>query len=1024
MSSESTKTETESSGVKRRDFLKILGAGTAVATTIGCSSDRVDKLIPYLVQPDHTVPGVSTYYATTCRECSAACGVIAETRDGRTIKLEGNPAHPLNRGALCAKGQAALQGLYNPDRYRTPMVRKGNALVATTWDDAIKLLAQKLGAARSAGQLANAVFINQHESGSFPAFLDQWLAAYGMPAHLSYDGGADHAAMAAHTAAYGAAWPRFDFTAASLVISFGADFLDGWGASVPQQLDWADARAKLTGAPRMVYVGPRRSLTGLNADTWLDCKPGTEVAIANALAGTMPVAQAAQASGVDAGRLQSVVNEYKGARGALVLAAGNTPTAGDLLTAVTALNKANGAIGTTIRADQAITSFEGIAPEAALRAAAARMQSGAVPVVFVRGANPVYSMPKSSGFAEAFAKVPFKVSFASTMDDTAEMSDLILPDHHSLESWGDAQPVAATISLQQPAMDPIYDSRPTPEVLVAVAKADPATAAPFAAFRDYRTWLFTRIPGGEAAITAALPKGVMPGALPAPTTTRPAVATAPAAPAIDQTQGDMYLVVYPHPAVGGDGRGANKPWLQEMPDPVTKICWQTIVEMHPLTAKRMGIDNNDLVTVKTAQGSLTAPVYLYLGIRQDTVAIAAGRGHKYAGRYAKAGENALDLLPLTQNAAGGIPFVSTKASVSKTGGAVLLATTEGSARQHLREVARAVPVAALGGVNRSGEEGIKPEGEAEEIMPGDASHEFLPGLRSPVANDAQGVLGDPKSKDKGMYDPNHWSNMAKRRWAMTIDLARCTGCSACMTACYAENNIPTVGAEWQTPQFLPDRTGFGANITRSREMTWIRLERYYEGGEDGSADFETRFIPMLCQHCGNAPCEPVCPVYATYHSPDGLNVQVYNRCVGTRYCSNNCPYKVRYFNWFGYGEPHRPQYAFPEPLNWQLNPDVTVRGKGVMEKCTFCVQRIRETENRAKLEDRPLRPDEFTTACAEACPSRAITFGDAADENWSVARMVHDARAYHVFEELNTFTAVVYLKKVIHPAPGTPAAQA
>jgi molybdopterin-containing oxidoreductase family iron-sulfur binding subunit len=269
-----------------------------------------------------------------------------------------------------------------------------------------------------------------------------------------------------------------------------------------------------------------------------------------------------------------------------------------------------------------------------------------------------------------------------------------------------------------------------------------------------------------------------------------------------------------------------------------------------------------------------------------------------------------------------------------------------------------------------------------------------------------------------MYREDHWSKMADRRWAMTVDLARCTGCAACVTACYAENNIPTVGADWQGGTFLPDRTGFGANITRSREMAWIRLERYYEGGEDGGANFDTRFVPMMCQQCGNAPCEPVCPVYATYHAPDGLNVQVYNRCVGTRYCSNNCPYKVRYFNWFGYGEPARPQYAFPEPLNWQLNPDVTVRGKGVMEKCTFCVQRIRETENRAALEHRGVEPDEFTTACAEACPSRAITFGDAAHEDWAVAKMVNDRRAYHVFEELNTFTAVVYLKKVLHPAPG------
>ncbi|MEW5918414.1 MAG: 4Fe-4S dicluster domain-containing protein, partial [Gemmatimonadota bacterium] len=257
----------------------------------------------------------------------------------------------------------------------------------------------------------------------------------------------------------------------------------------------------------------------------------------------------------------------------------------------------------------------------------------------------------------------------------------------------------------------------------------------------------------------------------------------------------------------------------------------------------------------------------------------------------------------------------------------------------------------------------------------------------------------------------------------------------CVTACYAANNIPTVGARWQGRSLRPfhssDGSGWdtrpGANILKGREMAWLRIERYYEGGEDGSADFETRFLPMMCQHCGNAPCESVCPVFATYHAPDGLNVQVYNRCVGTRYCSNACPYKVRYFNWHGYGVAERRQYAFPEPLNLQLNPDVTVRGVGVMEKCTFCVQRIREAENRAKLENREVAPDEFTTACAQACPSRAIIFGDAADANWTMAKTIDDARRYHALSDLNTYTAVVYLKKVTHPrgeaatTPATPA---
>ena len=477
--------------------------------------------------------------------------------------------------------------------------------------------------------------------------------------------------------------------------------------------------------------------------------------------------------------------------------------------------------------------------------------------------------------------------------------------------------------------------------------------------------------------------------------------------------GDYFLMVYPH-AVLGTGASANKPWLQELPDPVSKICWQSWVEVHPATARKLGVVAGDHLTVQTAAGRVTAPAFIYLGIRQDTVAIALGQGHTAYGRYAKdIGVNALDALGGIWNGSGAMAFTQSRATITKAGASSPLVTTEGSARQHGRGIAQALTVADLIAGRYK---------EEEHHLPGDASHEFLPGLRSPVAADAQGDLADSTSKDQGMYDPKHWSGMAKRRWAMTIDLARCTGCSACVTACYSENNIPTVGARWQGRSLRPGSatdegawdTRPGANILKGREMSWLRIERYFEGGEDGSTDFEARFVPMMCQHCGNAPCEPVCPVYATYHSPDGLNVQVYNRCVGTRYCSNGCPYKVRYFNWHGFGEPERRQYAFPEPLHLQLNPDVTVRGKGVMEKCTFCVQRIREAENLAKLENRELKPDEFTTACAQACPSKAIVFGDAADESWSVAKLAEDARAYHVFEELNTYTAVVYLKRVNH----------
>jgi anaerobic selenocysteine-containing dehydrogenase/Fe-S-cluster-containing dehydrogenase component len=1068
--------ETGSTGVKRRDFLKVLGASSAAVATVGCSSEKVGDLVPYLVHPDETVAGVSTYYATTCRECAAACGLIAETRDGRVIKLEGNPEHPLNRGALCARGQSGVQGLYNPDRIRGPMVKEGGAWKAIGWDQAITLVSQKLGEARSRGGAANGIFINQHETGSFPAFLDGWLAGFGMGPHLSVDFEADSAAVQANRAAYGVSWPRLSFQDAKLIVSFGADFLDNWGLSVPQQLDFADARAKIEGAPRFVYIGPRRSLTGLNADQWIACRPGSELAIANALGGKGSIADAAAASGVAEATLTRLQQELAAAKPALVLSGARGGDALALAQAVVALNQAGGAVGTTVRPAESAGAFDGAATSADVLDAVERMRAGQVPVVFVRGANPAYALPSVVKFGEAFAKVPFKVSFSMYPDETTELCDLILPDLHPLESWGDAQAGANVLSLQQPAMDPVFaGTRAAADVLIQLAQKDPANAAKYPA-TDYRSWLISRYPGGMSAFTSAVQKGVGTGTVAA----RAARAAAPVVEArtaqpIDVSKGDFYLVTYLSPVLG-DGRGANKPWLQELPDPVSKVLWSSWVELHPETGARLGIERGDIVEVTTPRGKVRAPAYLYLGIRPDTIGLAIGQGHASVaklgdfepknhkagdlqwgyGRYARGiGIRAQDLLDGRTDLAGGLALVSTKATLAKTGDSETLVSTEGSARQHGRGIAQALTLTQLAGLRQApgaehadaiapqgsdnqesgggGSHGEGTGGKAEgqrgehaEEIPGEPSGAFLPGLRSPVAADAQGDLGSPTAedhgKDKGMYSPNHWSGMQNRRWAMTIDLARCTGCSACVTACYAENNIPTVGAPWQNATiYAVAKPGF--NITRGREMNWLRIERYFEGAEDGkfSEDFESRFVPMLCQHCGNAPCEPVCPVYATYHSPDGLNVQVYNRCVGTRYCSNNCPYKVRYFNWFGYGEEDRKQYAFPEPLNWQLNPDVTVRTKGVMEKCSFCVQRIREAETRAKTEGRELVADEFTTACSQACPSRAIIFGDAADPKWTVARQVEDRRAYHVFEELNTYTAVVYLKKVNHPGPATPA---
>src|SRR6185437_7754878 len=382
MSESSTPTDTPKQGTTRRNFLKVLGVAGATTAAVGCSSDHVEKLIPYLVHPDETVPGVSNFYASTCRECAAGCGVLLEVRDGRTFKVEGNPDHPLNRGALCSRGQASVQGLYNPDRIRSPLLRRNGKLSPISRTQAIQMLSQQLATIQGAGHAANAVFINQHETGSFPGYLDAWLTGYGMPAHLSWAARADGAVIAANKQSFGVAWPSLDFTAAKLIVSFGADFLETWGASVPQQLSFADARAKGAESPRFVYIAPRRSLTGLNADQWIACKPGSEVAIANALAGNGSVAQAAQAADVPAAALQALATALASGTPSLVLAGGTT----ELALAVNALNQKLGNVGRSVLPQKPIESFEGIATDAELTDAIEKMRAGQVPVLFVRGA--------------------------------------------------------------------------------------------------------------------------------------------------------------------------------------------------------------------------------------------------------------------------------------------------------------------------------------------------------------------------------------------------------------------------------------------------------------------------------------------------------------------------------------------------------------------------------------------------------------------------------------------------------------
>ncbi|HET9328525.1 MAG TPA: molybdopterin-dependent oxidoreductase [Candidatus Eisenbacteria bacterium] len=1048
----------ESVVFQRRDFLKMLGLGVAGAAT-GCGTRPADRLIPYLVAPNDVLPGVPYWYATTCRECSAGCGVLAKQREGRVIKLEGNPNHPVNRGGLCARGHAALQALYDPDRLKSPMVKEGSGWKAITWAEAMTLAGGKLTAARGRGAL-----VTGNITGSLHKLSSEWATAVGA-SHLVYEPFAHESLREANRRTFGvASVPQTDFSRARFVLSLGADFLETWGAPVSQMRGFTQKRSEDRTAS-FVAVEPRLSMTAANADEWVAIRPGTEMAFALGLARLILSEGLATAAG--AGGLLELVSAYTpeaveqqtdvpvdtlrriarafGTRRPSLAVAGGIAAQSEqsvaLLAAVNLLNHLVGNVGETVRFDRAL-NYDAVGSFADVQRLIGAMGEGQVGALVVHGANPVYAVPAWAGFAAAMDKVPFKVALATALDETAERCDLVLPVSHSLETFGDAQTTPGVYSLTQPAMRPLpmFDSRPAGDALIGLAQAAGAMSFPanwkdyllaewrtlhgrFGAGRDWDTfWADSLKAGGVFQETPV-------------TSTDARWSGAPVFAAAElKGNGDYALVVYPTIALH-DGRGANKTWLQELPDQATKVVWGSWAEIHPETAAKLGVQMGDPVRVETDAGSVEVPAFVYPGIRKDTVAIPLGQGHTAYGRFATGrGVNALALLPPAQDqASGAVAYLSARARLSKGTKAEFLARTQRNFDQHDRRIAQIIPVSALlaasaatqappaqehgtpghgagpaGGqethaqAHGAAEKGHSMMHRPEQTKPGKhteprahAPNEKIP-AHSISAFQSHEVVRSPRRipVSEGMY------GNAKHRWAMAIDLDRCTGCSACVVACNAENNIPAVGPKM---------------IQRGREMHWLRIERF--DGEEGKARTahgpDVRFVPMLCQHCTDAPCEIVCPVYATYHNPEGLNAQVYNRCVGTRYCSNNCPYKVRAFNFFDYGAPEKETFAFHEPLNWQLNPDVTVRSKGVMEKCTFCVQRILEGKGNAKDEERPLRDGEIKTACQQSCPTEAIVFGDLMDPNARVTQLSkNDERRYWVLEELNTKPGITYLKKI------------
>ncbi|MBI3636397.1 MAG: molybdopterin-dependent oxidoreductase [Candidatus Rokubacteria bacterium] len=959
--------------MNRRDFFKVVTTTGAAAAVSGCQQ-AAEKILPMVTPNEQLVPGVASWFASTCRECPAGCGVLARNREGRVVKLEGNPDHPVNHGALCVRGQAALQGLYHPNRFDGPQKRDGNTVAAVKWDDALKMVGDRIGELRRAGKGRAIALVTQLETGTLGTVLDKWTQAVGARPRVTFEPFGYEAVRAANRQVFGRdAIPYYAFEDAEVVLSFGADYLETWLSNVNAARGFAKMHSFKQGrAGTVVHVEPRQSLTASNADEWVRNAPGTEGLLAlavlkamvdaglvdrrfgDAVAG-LDIRKVAADTGVSAETIKHVAEVFGHAKPGLAVGGGVAVTgsnATQTLAAINLLNAAVGAVGKTVRFGPD-SAYARVTPYADVAALVPAMAAGEIELLLLGpGVNPAFTLPGGLKFTDAARKVPMIVSFANQPDETTALAHLVLPDVHWLEAWGDYAPREGVVGLMQPTMLPIKDSRPMGDVLLAAGRAplgDAGKALPNTIEDALRAAWEAVVRGqwGAALEQGGAWRDVAPAAVTAKVGTVDA-----GRPKLDGDANGLVLLAYPSFRFY-DGRSASRAWLQETPDTMTQSVWDAWAEVSLEVAKKLGLTTGDVVRVTSPHGAIEVPAYVSPTIHPDAVAIPIG--HRYAPYhvplYVSAPTTTLNPVALLGHApdagSGGATYLNVKVTLARTGARRPMAILQATHDQDEREIVQHVDL-------RTARE--------------------------------QALRGKPKDAHDpvSMYPPQVYPGY---RWGLAIDTDACIGCQACTVACQAENNVPVVGK---------------AQAAYGRQLHWLRIERWAEGKADHPTNV---FLPMLCQHCEIAPCEPVCPVFAAYRTEEGLNGQVYNRCVGTRYCGNNCPYHVRRFNWFN--------YARPEPLDVQLNPDVTVRQLGVMEKCTMCIQRIVAGKDHARDEKRPVRDGDIQTACQQTCPTQAITFGNLKDEKAEVVKLVHSPRTYHVLEELGTRPSVSYLKKIV-----------
>lgn len=1023
----------------RRDFLKLMGFSTAAAVVAASCEMPVHKAIPYLNKPDDITPGIANYYASTYINDGDAVSVVVKQREGRPIKIEGNDLSPLSKGGTSAQCQASVLDLYDTRRLRYPLIDKKEA----TFEAVDKMVAD--GIAAAAGKPL-VLLTSSITSVTGKQIISQFLEKYPGSRHVQYDAVSYSGMINANQASYGQkAIPAYRFDNARVIVSLGADFLGTWLSPVVFSSQYAVNRridSKNPTMSRHIQFDSFLSMTAANADEKYIHKPSETGAIALALLGALGGGTSANLSGDVADGVKKTAAELSANKGkAVVVCGSNDP---NIQIIVNAINEAIGANGTTINWNTPVNYRQGT--DAEMAALVNDLAAGSIGGLLVYGANPVYSYYDAKKVADGIKKCPFTLSFSEKLDETTELCKYVIPASNWLESWGDAELQKGTISSIQPLIHPLFKTRQFEDSLL---KLVGSTDDYLTYFRKYWT---DRLGGqtnydkfiqdgivadgkllsspkvvrvedvtsstavDDVALDASQASGKTDSLSVARDTTAAKVVIAPpvvtqmgslpfignvqdAASKISAKGGATEFVLYQNVAMR-TGNKASNAWLQELSDPITKATWDNYAVISPEMGKKLfDIDifnprdadkyevHPEKPVMKMTVNGLTIelPALIIPGTHPDVVALPLGYGRQSAdpkntGEYIgpSAVNSGKNVYPFTSFSGGFVSYIAT-GTVEKTDKKYMVAIsqthniTEG--RPVIREQNLKDFAADPGKLNRE---------EEEELA----------------------QFGKDFARDATMYPTFEKPGI---KWGMSIDLGTCIGCMACVIACVAENNISTVGKQ---------------EVARFHDMQWLRIDRYYSGNPKNP---DVTFQPMLCQHCDNAPCENVCPVTATSHSSEGLNQMIYNRCIGTKYCMNNCPYKVRRFNWYDWnGSDSFPnnQVGFiseatadldDDLSRMVLNPDVTVRSRGVMEKCTFCVQRLQEGKLNAKKEGRPLRDQEVKTACMQACPTNAINFGNVNDPNSEIYKLRYQEqkdRRFYSLEQLHTLSNVNYLTKV------------